>query len=67
MPFGKEAAMPISPEAKFALSKCDQYLSQVPSVPLQEHKANLLQQTQILLLRAILVEIAEMRQEKSAD
>ena len=63
---GKEAAMAISPEAQYALDKCDQYLKGLPSVTIPQAQSNLLDQAQILLLRAILTEVAELRQAMAA-
>lgn len=55
--------MPMSDNVKDALRSADDWLRQVTSVPRDQDKAMLLQRTQIMLLRSILVELSEMRQE----
>lgn len=56
----REASMPISPEAQYAIDTADRNVRDVQRIPLASDQANSLAQTQILLLRAILVEVATL-------
>lgn len=55
--------MPLSQNAKDAIQSADDWMRQVNSIQRHEDKALLLQRTQIMLLKALLIEVSESRGE----